>query len=212
MFLCCFTAVDGYFCFIIKGGPYKSTKFSVLCVGLLLLLNIMQSGKARTVCDITIGAWNARGYLSAIPFLREKLKEIDILAISEHWLHSNRLGTLANISKTHEVHAHASRASSSENYGSRRGQGGVAIFWRKDIQGISKVTDIIHDRVCAIRLQTGVSQVYYFLSVYLPAQGAREDLDTALDELSEVIYSIEEGAHFIWGWGLQWRYWSTGRS
>ena len=172
----------------------KSTAFLILFVALLSFTYIMQGGKPM---GVTIGSWNARGYLSATPYLREKLRVVDILAVSEHWLHANRLGILSSISDSHEVHAHASRASSAENYGSRRGQGGVAIFWRKDIPGISKVTDIIHDRICAIRLQTVDGQVFYFLSVYLPAQGANEGLEASLDELSEVIDSIEGGSHII---------------
>ena len=37
----------------------------------------------------------------------------------------------------------------------------------------------------------------FIFYLYLPAQGSREDLGTSLDELSEVISSIEEGAHTI---------------
>ena len=146
---------------------------------------------------VTIGCWNARGYLSATPFIREKLKDLDILAISEHWLHSNRLGTLSGISDTHEVHAHSSRSSDAENFGTKRGQGGVAIFWRKDLGGISKVSDIVHDRICAIRMQTCNGIIFYVLSIYLPSQGSYEDLGACLDDLSEIVESREEGAQVI---------------
>ena len=147
--------------------------------------------------SITIGCWNARGYLSAIPFICEKLKEVDILAVAEHWLHSNRLGTLSGISDSHDVHAHSSRSSDAANFGSRRGQGGVAIFWRRDLGGISKVTDIVHDRICAIRLQSHDGKIFYVLSIYLPAQGSYEDLGASLDEMSEIVESREEGAQVI---------------
>ena len=77
------------------------------------------------------------------------------------------------------------------------GQGGVATFWRNNIAGISKVSDIIHDRICALRLQIDDTRVFYFISVYLPAQGASEDLDASIDELSVIVNSIEEGAYFM---------------
>ena len=96
--------------------------------------------------QLRVACWNARGYLSDIPYIRELLKEVDILAVSEHWLHANRLRILEGISPTHFVHAHASRDAADENYGCKRGQGGRDIFWRKNLSGISKVSEIIHDK------------------------------------------------------------------
>ena len=138
--------------------------------------------------------WNARGYLTAIPYIRQILSDCDVLAISEHWLHENRLGILDEISLSHNVYARASSASCAEKYGSHRGQGGVAIFWHKRIAGISAVTDLIHDRACAIRMQTSDGSVIYFMSVYMPAQGSNDDLRVILDELSACIESREENA------------------
>ena len=73
----------------------------------------------------------------------------------------------------------------------------MATFWRNNIAGISKVSDIIHDRICALHLQIDDSRVFYFISVYLPAQGASEDLEASIDELSVIVNSIEEGAYII---------------
>ena len=122
------------------------------------------------------------------------LSECDILSISEHWLHSNRLGILEEISTTHNCFARSSRASEAANYGSHRGQGGVAIFWHKNLKGISIVSDVIHDRVCVVRLQTPQGTIIYLMSVYLPAQGCGEDLKTCLDELAEIIESREDNS------------------
>ena len=36
----------------------------------------------------------------------------------------------------------------------RGGGGGVAIIWRSSIAGICEITNIIHDRICGIRLST----------------------------------------------------------
>ena len=66
------------------------------------------------------------------------------------------------------------------------------IFWRKSLGGISKVTDIVHDRVCVIRVQSDSGKVMNFLSVYLPAAGSDDDFPACLDELSEILESRED--------------------
>ena len=113
------------------------------------------------ISGFRVKTWNVRGYLSSIPYIRHLLNDCDILCVSEHWLHYNRHYILNDISATHYVHVRSSRASCASNFGVGRGQGGVAIFWRKELSGISVVSEIIHDRVCAIRLQTGTGFVFY---------------------------------------------------
>ena len=147
--------------------------------------------------QLRISCWNARGYLSSIPYLRKLLIRSDVLAISEHWLPSNRLNFLSKITESHYVFARSSNACTGESLDHGRGQGGVAIFWRKSIPGFCKVSNIIHDRACVVRYQPQPGEVYFFVSVYLPSQGGEEDLRTVLDEISEVIESREVGSHVI---------------
>ena len=144
---------------------------------------------------LKIACWNVRGYLSSIPYIRKLLTDVDVLAISEHWLHRNKLNILHEISDTHYVFGRASNLSPADSYGLGRGQGGVALFWRKEIAGFSKVTNIIHDRVCVLRYEPQRGDVFLFISVYLPAQGSDEDLRAVLDDLSEIVDSREAGAH-----------------
>ena len=72
--------------------------------------------------------------------------------------------------------ARASKLSSAENYGCIRGQGGVAILWDRGIVGITEVRNIVHDRICVIRLQTdkggGGGGNIYLLSI-LTSPGVR---------------------------------------
>ena len=149
------------------------------------------------VSNLKVGCWNCRGNRASIPYIRNLLLDHDVLAISEHWLHSNRLKTLSEISLTHSVHARASKHSADEHYGSRRGQGGVAIFWRSDRQGFSAITDITHDRICAVRYQDKGGSVYVFISIYMPSQGSSDDLVECLEDLSEVVETREAGAKVI---------------
>ena len=159
---------------------------------ILLLSTIMDD-----VRELRIGCWNCIGFRSSAPYIVKLLENHDVLAISEHWLHNNRLRVLNELSQTHAVHARASRHSSDEHNGSRRGQAGVAIFWRKSISGFSAVTDIVHDRICALRYQDMDGNVIIFISVYMPAQGSPEDLATCLDDLSEIVETREIGARIV---------------
>ena len=149
------------------------------------------------VSDLKIGCWNCRGLRSSVPYIRELLEGHDVLAISEHWLHNNKLNVLSDLSTTHSVHARASRQSADEYYGARRGQGGVAIFWRKDIPGFSAITDVTHDRICAVRYQNQKGGVYIFLSIYMPSQGSIDSLEECLEDLTEILETRERGAILV---------------
>ena len=146
---------------------------------------------------IRVSCWNARGYLASIPYIRELLSECDILALSEHWVYENQLYKLNDISDSHHCFARSSKMASAEDYGKGRGQGGVALFWKKSLTGVSIVSDIIMDRACAIRMQTPSYEIFHFVSVYLPSQGNPESLETTLDEISEILESREEQSFTI---------------
>ena len=91
---------------------------------------------------------------------------------------------------------------SDESYGIRRGQGGVAVLWKRDLGGISIIKDIIHDRFCGIRFQTENGALINFISAYLPCQGSPEDYSSCLDDLGEIFESREAGAITIIGGDL----------
>ena len=76
---------------------------------------------------IKIACWNARGFNSAVPYLRSMCKKFDVIAVSEHWLNEIKLNRLEEISEHFCYCARASKFASAENYGARRGQGGVAL-------------------------------------------------------------------------------------
>ena len=138
-----------------------------------------------------------RGFSGSVPYLRYLCKRFDIIAISEHWLHSNKLSRFEEISDECAFHAVASKFASADNYGTKRGQGGVAIIWKKTIGGISKIDSLIHDRICGLRLQTRCNRVLNIFSVYLPSQGSPECYSACLDDLCEVMDTCETGSSSI---------------
>ena len=149
---------------------------------------------------IRIACWNSRGSSSAVPYLRHLCELSDIVAISEHWLHEKKLKFFEEISANFMYCARSSKFASAENYGTKRGQGGVSILWNKNLGGVSQISDTIHDRVCGIRIQTLNDSVINVLSVYLPSQGSPESFEACLDDLGEIIKSREIGSRtFVCG-------------
>ena len=161
------------------------------------LLSLLWFNNSSEMDNLKVACWNIRGYLSSIPYIKKLLDNVDVLAISEHWLHCNKLSILNGISDTHHFFGRSSKSSSAEHYGFGRGQGGVGLFWRKSIAGFSKVSNIIHDRACVIRYQSQNGEVFYFISLYLPSQGSQDDLRTTLDEISEIVELCEHGSHVV---------------
>ena len=142
---------------------------------------------------LRIAAWNSRGVVASIPYLRELMRSNDIICLSEHWLHENRLNCLEEISSEFNAFARASAQSDASTYGVTRGQGGIAILWRKTLGGISPMTQISHDRICGIRAQTKACLVLNIYSVYMPSPGCSGDYDVVLDEIAEIIQTGENG-------------------
>ena len=109
-----------------------------------------------------------------------------------------RIGSSDNeISDSISYCAKSSKYASAENYGTVRGQGGVAILWKTDLSGISEIKSILHDRICGLRVQSSDGSVILIYGVYLPARGSPEDFRVVIDDLIEIIDSGEPGAECI---------------
>ena len=148
---------------------------------------------------LKIAVWNMRGFNSSIPHVRKLVSECDFIIITEHWLHSNRLDRIQEVGDNFFFCGKASKFSSADNYGTKRGQGGVAILWRKHLDGVSEMKDIIHDRICGIRIRSKGGPVVSLLAVYLPAAGCPEDFNTTMDDLLEIIETREDSLSCIIG-------------
>ena len=141
--------------------------------------------------------YNARGLNLSIPFIRQLVKRYDVVCLSEHWLHTNRQNRLDEVDTDIEYCARSSWFSDSDNYGTQRGQGGVALIWKKSLGGVSEYKDIINDRVCGIRIQNAKGAVFNIFSVYMSSNGSPESFEAALEDLADIIESREVGSHSI---------------
>ena len=53
--------------------------------------------------NLRIASWNLRGLTSSTEYLKGLMLEHDIIMVSEHWLHANRLGALDAITPDFQV-------------------------------------------------------------------------------------------------------------
>jgi hypothetical protein len=89
-----------------------------------------------------VGTLNIQNAKSNLLYLKQCLKRCDVLCIQEHWYFSYEENDLINISSTHETQAKSvDDYTEKENCIHGRGYGGVAIFWRKDIDHAIKSHD-----------------------------------------------------------------------
>ena len=135
--------------------------------------------------------------LTSVPYLNILMRDNDIITISEHWLHANCLHKLHDISDDFYSVSRARKHSGPEQFGVRRGQGGVAIFCRKTLGGISPISEITHDRICGLRLQTKSKRIVNIFSIYFPSPGSADDFGTVIDECAEIISNREHNAFNI---------------
>ena len=143
--------------------------------------------------QLNLVCWNSRGFNTAVPYLRKLVNENDVVAVSEHWLHQNRLSKLNEISDEIFTCGRSSKFAQADHFGTKRGQGGVALLWKRDIEGVTEISDIVHDRICGIKLITKAGGIFNIFSVYMPADGCGEDLEACLDDLVEILESRSNG-------------------
>ena len=159
---------------------------------LLLIISVYRSTQRVILC-----CFNVRGFNSFVPYVRKLLDTHDFVAISEHWLHDNKLNRLAEISNKFLYCARASNFASADSYGTKRGQGGVALFWGKYMGRVAHMSNLVHDRFCGIRLETSNGSIFNIISIDLPAQGSPESYSSCLDDLGEVIETRDMGSYTI---------------
>ena len=115
-----------------------------------------------------------RRFYSAVSYVRALFRSNNVVILSEHWLHENRLNRLNEISDSISYCAKSSKYASAENYGTARGQGGVAILWKSDLSGISEIKSF-YMIVYAVFVfnQLMVPSFSYMVFTYLPEVAQR---------------------------------------
>eukprot|EP00493_Phyllostaurus_siculus_P008512 UN08618 len=132
-----------------------------------------------------VTTWNIRGFTTAKPYMLSLFESNEIIVINEHWLYDCESYRLGNINSNFGVEAKFGENNDPEDFGHKRGQGGVAIFWNKEIKGVSVIKNLNSNRIAGIRITEGDKDVYV-IGVYMPTKNAKDtDLETELSKLDD---------------------------
>ena len=146
---------------------------------------------------LQITGFNVHGLSSTKDYMKVLMNECDIIGISEHFLYEHELYKLQEIDPSFECVSKSSKNLTAASYGHHIGHGGIAILWKKTLQGITPV-NIDNDRICGIQLTTKNKQLLTILSVYLPQAGCKSiSYDTVLDDLFETVQQTQDKGPLI---------------
>ena len=118
---------------------------------------------------IRIGCFNTKGVIRNVLYLDSLLEtnNMDICAISEHWLFEDNLGFLDSINVKYVSYGvHDSNLNPLDPY--RRGKGGVAFLWKKCYTPIIHKLNCGNDRIVGISVELNDKKSLTLLAVYLP--------------------------------------------
>ena len=119
------------------------------------------------------------------------LGSLDVLGISEHWLHNYELNVIRNFHPDFNFYAIAAPQAEDNLYcvpKNIRGHGGAAIAWRKCLdQHVKRLTQISSHRVVGIQIRTATRPLC-ILSAYLPTRsGCTDDFRECLDQIDSIL-------------------------
>ena len=135
-------------------------------------------------------AWNMNCmYNSAGPYLHDLLNQTDILVVSEHGLFPCELYKLDTLHTDFLVSAKSSKQLTDAEFGHKRGSGGVAIMWHKNMCNfVVSLPKLGTDRMCVIQLQLQDTSKLFIVGVYMPHQNCKiSNYRYELDMLAELI-------------------------
>lgn len=149
---------------------------------------------SRTFKHVRLGCLNTRGIKTNKDYTTKLLHDLEILALSEHWLHSFDLHTLGSIHKDFNYFA-SSPPPKEDTLACTprliRGSGGVALLWHRSLDNvIKKLPDLSNDRCVTIQLQSSPRPTC-ILSTYLPCRsGCTDAFKEALDYIDSIVMHL----------------------
>ena len=132
------------------------------------------------MAKLNFGCWNCGGVYGNFIYVKSLLRTLDVLALSEHWLYEDELTFLDSLDVNFDVFScGSSKNNALERW--RRGQGGVALYFKKSLK--AKEIQTSCDRIVSASIMIGeVGTVV--VSVYLPS--SNYNLSDYLNTLHEL--------------------------
>ena len=147
---------------------------------------------------LQVATFNVQNINANVLAVQDVLKNVDILAVQEHWLFNFEQQKLYDIDKNFTFAAKSVDDNDTISpFQKPRGYGGVAVFWRKSLDRYIKLLPDGSDRLICIELNIGLS-MYCFINTYLPCRGSysNEDYKAVLDEIQETLLKYGD-SHII---------------
>ena len=142
------------------------------------------------MAKLNFGCWNCGGVYGNFIYVKSLLRTLDVLALSEHWLYEDELTFLDSLDVNFDVFScSSSKNNTLERW--RRGQGGVALYFKKSLKAREIQTSC--DRIVSASIMIGeVGTVV--VSVYLPSSNYNlSDYLNTLHELEQ--FCMQQKSH-----------------
>ena len=138
---------------------------------------------------LQIGTINIQNSETNAQYLKEILRQHDILCIQEHWLLNYEKGALETINEEYEVISLSVDDDQPRlDHKLIRGYGGIAIFWKKALNG--KVGHLVSapPRILAIEIKTDPNPIC-LVNAYMPSDNKNCDIEykDTLAKIQEIL-------------------------
>ena len=107
-----------------------------------------------------------------VPFCKDLLNQCTILCLQEHCLYKS---TLHELCKLGNISYHGSSAMNESEPLIGRPHGGCAIVWSNQLSCQVDPVDIMHDRICAVRITLYNNLTVLLINTYLPCDSQNRD-------------------------------------
>lgn len=150
---------------------------------------------------LRLTSWNIGGVKHNLDFLRKCLTNCDIICLQEHWLYPDDLSFLDSVNHDFIKWGKCSAELNPDSI-SRRGKGGLAFLWRKNLHLCCEVLeDLSCDRMAVLNIRSPNGEQIYLIGVYLPTTSEPASrYRRCLDLLEDTIYQLcERGTVIVVG-------------
>ena len=159
----------------------------------LVVYSLIENNIMENISKLNIVGWNIHcSFASSQAYMNELMKSNDVIVISEHALYPCEHYKFNDVNLNFEFNPVKSYAKLNDlNFGSQRGQGGIAIGWKKCLSNmITPLNCSTCDRICAIQVN-GKNSVFFIVAVYMPHSSCIiASFKAVLEELENVIIDL----------------------
>ena len=106
---------------------------------------------------LKLGSFNCRGFKSSESYVADLFKELDFLALQEHWLSLSEFSLLFSVSE--DVMYCAASPMGKDEIVLGRPYGGVALLWHKKNQCVVRPLNVVSDRIVAVQVTSSCGTI-----------------------------------------------------